>query len=1086
MRRVLAGLVLCLAPALAAQPSLPEGYYLEDAAGGATFEFPVATTFLPNGTMYVAEKAGRVLAVRGGTRLAAPVIDLQGEVEASGDRGLIGITVHPDFEANRYVYLLYVVQGGPEDRSSTATFARLTRYTASADGTALLPASRKVILGETFPTGIPACFPAHMIGTVAFGTDGSLFVGTGDAASYVGADAGGLYPDCFGPGRLDPSEDIGAFRAQRLESLAGKILRIDAETGLGLPSNPFYTGDPADNASRVWAYGFRNPFRFAVARDGRAAPADGVPGTIYAADVGFAGWEELSPVRGGENHGWPCYEGPEAMGLYQDAAPRSNGCDTVAGQTAPRFSWSHADADRSTPPGRTAKSITGGDLAATPRYPADLRDRLVYADFELGWVATAAIGAGGTLEDDRTFATGFVGIGQIALDPVSNLLHFVQVYDPADGFQGRVFRLRHTSDGTNNAPVAQAGASPRQGGAPLVVAFSGSASFDPDGDALTYAWDFGDGAGSTRADPQHTYRRAGTYTARLTVADPDGATGSAAVEIVARAGSPPTAQIETPAEDATFASGQTVRLVGRATDPDQDDATLAVAWDVALTHNAHVHPDDFQASGRVVDYAVPFHGDAGDSYGVRITLTVTDADGLTATDERRVRITAAGERDVTDAGTAIALVTAPAGAGSRSLSVISDGVMPLPSETRPALQYDTYTDGGDRALDWIGYRYDAPQAFTRLLFQEGLHFADGGWFETLRVEVYRDGAWVNVPVSVAPVYGGDDGEAFGAYTLAFHRTTGERIRVIGRPGGSARFVSVGELRVFAEPSGTGALPDGWASADVGNTPVEGSAGQSEGTFTVRGGGDVYGAFDGFHYAYQTLSGDGVLTARLTSVAAASPWAKAGLMVRAGLDGDAPHAMVIGTPARGLHLQYRAAPGDATGWTPGPDAGLPAWLRLTRQGDRLTGAVSDDGTAWTTIGTATVALPADVLIGLMATATDFDGRNDLAAAVFTDVTVQRAVDGRPGAPDSLLSLDAAYPNPAQSTVTVRLRLERPGPYALDVLDALGRRVAGASGTALTATPDPVEVDLSGVGPGVYLLRLRDDAGARATRRLTVVR
>lgn len=97
-----------------------------------------------------------------------------------------------------------------------------------------------------------------------FGHDGTLLVSAGDGAHFDTADPGGLDSDCFGPGLFGPDEDIGAFRSQYLDSLAGKILRIDPATGLGLPSNTHWTGNGADNPSRVWANGVRNPFRCSV------------------------------------------------------------------------------------------------------------------------------------------------------------------------------------------------------------------------------------------------------------------------------------------------------------------------------------------------------------------------------------------------------------------------------------------------------------------------------------------------------------------------------------------------------------------------------------------------------------------------------------------------------------------------------------------------------------------------------------------------------------------------------------------------------------------------------------------------------
>jgi glucose/arabinose dehydrogenase len=144
-------------------------------------------------------------------------------------------------------------------------FGRLTRYTASSSNLNVAdPSSRKVLIGETWTTGVPSLYNTHTIGCLRFGNDGSLLISTGDGAHAEVADAGGKDPTGFGPGRTDPIEDIGAFRSQWIGSLAGKILRVDPETADGLPTNPFYTGNPKDIASRVWAYGLRNPYRFTV------------------------------------------------------------------------------------------------------------------------------------------------------------------------------------------------------------------------------------------------------------------------------------------------------------------------------------------------------------------------------------------------------------------------------------------------------------------------------------------------------------------------------------------------------------------------------------------------------------------------------------------------------------------------------------------------------------------------------------------------------------------------------------------------------------------------------------------------------
>ena len=193
----------------------------------------------------------------------------------------------------------------------------------------------------------------------------------------------------------------------------------------------------------------------------------------------------------------------------------------------------------------------------------------------------------------------------------------------------------------------------------------------------------------------------------------------------------------------------------------------------------------------------------------------------TATTQARVRITQTGNaslsdvsagdfaivsgtpsppQDITAQGTPIALITAPRGGGNRSLDIIRDGVFPAVGSTNDAQQYDTYTGDTTRSFDWIGHQFAASQTFTGLTFQEGKHFFDGGWFTTFQVQVRTGGVWTDVVGLVStPAYAGGDGVNYEQHALQFTPTTGDAIRIAGTPGGSARFVSVGELRVMASP-----------------------------------------------------------------------------------------------------------------------------------------------------------------------------------------------------------------------------------------------------------------------------------------------
>ncbi|MCC5630953.1 PQQ-dependent sugar dehydrogenase [Nostoc sphaeroides CHAB 2801] len=121
----------------------------------------------------------------------------------------------------------------------------------------------------------------HSVGSVRFGNDGTLFVSLGDATSY---------------NRADPR----AVRVQDIDNLSGKILHINAITGEGLSTNPYYNGDPNSNRSKVYNLGVRNAFRIAINQESN------IP---FVGDVGWYSWEEVNTGGPGKNFGWPYFEG---------------------------------------------------------------------------------------------------------------------------------------------------------------------------------------------------------------------------------------------------------------------------------------------------------------------------------------------------------------------------------------------------------------------------------------------------------------------------------------------------------------------------------------------------------------------------------------------------------------------------------------------------------------------------------------------------------------------------------------------------------------------------------------------------------
>ncbi len=303
---------------------------------GSGWDNPVGARFTPDGQkLFVWERAGRLYVCNKDAsgnyiKQATPVADITAEVANWDAHGLLGFAMDPNFQSNGLIYLMYVVNrhhllyyGTPSyDPNITitgqATIGRVTRYQTTVSGSNLVinPATRFILIGESKTTGMPILHHSHGVGTLAFAADGTLLVTIGDAASYEGIDIGNedgtFYQQALIDGIIRPEENVGAFRAQMVNSMSGKLLRIDPQTGNGVPSNPFYSAaEPRAPKSRVWALGIRNSFRMYIKPgSGSTDPSVGDIGEVFLGDVGFASWEEMNICSApGTNFGWPIYEG---------------------------------------------------------------------------------------------------------------------------------------------------------------------------------------------------------------------------------------------------------------------------------------------------------------------------------------------------------------------------------------------------------------------------------------------------------------------------------------------------------------------------------------------------------------------------------------------------------------------------------------------------------------------------------------------------------------------------------------------------------------------------------------------------------
>src|SRR5690349_11300457 len=230
---------------------------------------PVSITHAGDNRLFITEQAGRIMIYDGTRLLPEPFLDIRNLVSSGNERGLLSLAFHPRYAQNGFFYVNYTNVSG-----NTV----VARYSVSpADPNRANPSSAVLILGVNQP------FANHNGGQMQFGPDGYLYIGLGD-----------------GGGGGDPGN-----RAQNLNDLLGKILRIDVDSGspYAIPaSNPFVGS--TNVRGEIWSYGLRNPWRFSFDRE---------TGDLWIADVGQGTWEEIDfqPATsiGGENYGWRRMEG---------------------------------------------------------------------------------------------------------------------------------------------------------------------------------------------------------------------------------------------------------------------------------------------------------------------------------------------------------------------------------------------------------------------------------------------------------------------------------------------------------------------------------------------------------------------------------------------------------------------------------------------------------------------------------------------------------------------------------------------------------------------------------------------------------
>ena len=344
----------------------PFNYELVEAYPNLTFDQPLHYTTADDATnrVFVVERTGKIKFFENNkeTTEAEIFVDLSSKIDSSGqEKGLLGLAFHPEFEENGYFYVNYTT----EDNTV------ISRFTSNPVTLSEVDLASEEILME-----FPQPYPNHNGGHLAFGTDGYLYIATGDGGASG-----------------DPQDN-----AQDLTKIYGKLLRIDVDTASGdknysIPEDNPYSKNSKDYAEEIFAYGLRNPWKFSF---------DEQRDILLAADVGQNAMEEINLIEKGGNYGWNIMEGTLEY----------EGSDEVDKATLEEPIWEY---DHS-----LGQSITGGYTYYGEENPS-LNSVYIYGDFISGKIWGLWLGGDGQIENVELLDTDLM-ISSFGVDENDELI----------------------------------------------------------------------------------------------------------------------------------------------------------------------------------------------------------------------------------------------------------------------------------------------------------------------------------------------------------------------------------------------------------------------------------------------------------------------------------------------------------------------------------------------------------------------------------------------------------------------------------------------------------------------------------------
>lgn len=508
---------------------------------------PVDMVFLPSGDLFVLEKGSGdgsagvadLFLFKGYELQDKPVLQLA--VNPQEDQGALAIALHPDFAINGYFYISYILANTMLNNvgQQPTTTLRIARFQYDHANEAAVGNSERILMEIAVDHEVMR----NHGGSLAFGTNGNLYIGIGDF-------------------------DLEELNTPQLtDNRIGKIMRIRPTTD---NNSPYYT-IPANNPfmgngaylPEIYAIGTRNPYRMSTRQS---------DGLIAMGDVGRLDWEEVNKIQSGVNYGWPVREGPCHIGGRFPCLP------AAASYSDPTLYYEHEWSQGTT--GIRLGSIGGMTFYEGDLFPTDFQNNVIFADSTIGFMGVVNMQTG----NYKRFAENL--INPIDLEVHDDILFVL------DGELGTIMSIRYTAN--NNQPsVSTLTVDNHMGSAPHTITFTAVAS-DPNNDALTYIYDFGDGAVMTTTNSvvQHSYLSDQTVTARLTVVDSLGAAALEQTEtITVYSGALPSIVINNQSNPSTSTyHGGDLYGYNAVISTTAGLAANPFEWDILLRHGTHAYP----------------------------------------------------------------------------------------------------------------------------------------------------------------------------------------------------------------------------------------------------------------------------------------------------------------------------------------------------------------------------------------------------------------------------------------------------------------------------------------------------------------